>query len=471
MGKKLFLIFCCIPIFISNILANAIEVSNLVVDAPNQEVTFDLAWKNSWRIDALSSPNNWDAAWVIVKFSECDSLVTNFFPNWEHGKLDTDVSSHNFGNLEPVLNSGIIGISDSLGVMLRRNANGFFTDELATTITLKVSNLNPASTYHLRVIAIEMVYVTEGSFQIGGEINYNSFDSTEISNENAVTITSIAPGADASVNLSANYPKGFAAFHCMKYEISNGQYATFLNSINNTQASNRYYNTASYRHRLTNTGTNQFEKYISDRENRAYNYMGWDDILSYLDWAALRPMTELQYEKACRGLQNTVQNEYAWGTTYINNGYEFTGAENGTEYFIDASSNAVFSNTSFINGDAGRGPARCGIFALPTNNAREQSGATYYGIMEMSGNVWEHCVDVSSFTDIAGSIAYDGAFGDGYVDINGLWNVSTWPLAANGNSLRGGSFSDSETFLRLANRANYLWTGARNRTTGGRGIR
>ena len=41
------------------------------------------------------------------------------------------------------------------------------------------------------------------------------------------------------------------------------------------------------------------------------------DGAAYADWSGLRPMTELEFEKACRGNQTPVANEFAWGTASI----------------------------------------------------------------------------------------------------------------------------------------------------------
>lgn len=453
-------------------LANAISVSNLSLNNAAQEVSFDLAWENSWRIDAISAPFNWDAAWVFVKFAECDSTSSITDLVWEHGMLSTTLSAHSFADLEPVLNNGTVGIADSLGVMLRRTTNDFFTNVGPTAITLNVNNLDPSKTYHVRVVAIEMVYVPEGNFNIGGITNQNSFDSTYITSENALTVTSLASGANASVNLSANFPKGYAAFHCMKYEISHGQYVTFLNTIDAAQALTRYSNTNASRNNLLNTGSSLFERYVTDRPDRAVNYLSWDDLMAYLDWSGLRPMTELQYQKACRGIADIVPDEYAWGTTVAQNGLQFTGAENGTEFFVSSLANCTFNNILFVGGDGGRGPARCGIFALPNNTTREQSGASYYGIMELSGNVYEFCVNVSSATDATtGTVNYTGNYGNGYLDATGSADVVGWPTAGNGSAQLGGSYFSSLTFLRVASRQFFLSGGARFWDTGGRGIR
>ena len=56
--------------------------------------------------------------------------------------------------------------------------------------------------------------------------------------------------------------------------------------------------------------------------------MNWQDLTSYLDWSGLRPMTEFEYEKACRGTLNPVAYEYPWGNnSSLNMVY---GANNNT---------------------------------------------------------------------------------------------------------------------------------------------
>ena len=98
----------------------------------------------------------------------------------------------------------------------------------------------------------------------------------------------------------------------MKYEISQAQYAAFLSTLTSTQVSNRYSssNYNSYRNMITGTTGN----YSSSLEDVACNYLTWMDGCAYADWAGLRPMTELEYEKACRGTSSPVAGEYAWGT-------------------------------------------------------------------------------------------------------------------------------------------------------------
>ena len=79
----------------------------------------------------------------------------------------------------------------------------------------------------------------------------------------------------------------------MKYEITQGQYCDFLNTIASAAAVNCAYivNTTGMCHiAFSNI-------YYGNYPDRAMPFMSYNDLLSYLDWAALRPMTELEFEK------------------------------------------------------------------------------------------------------------------------------------------------------------------------------
>ena len=75
-------------------------------------------------------------------------------------------------------------------------------------------------------------------------------------------------------------------------------------------------------------------------------------------------MTELEYEKTCRGPAPSVLNEYPWGTNTVSQAQTIsTAPEDGTEtIFAPAPANAAYSNYNFSGGDGGRGPLRVGIF-------------------------------------------------------------------------------------------------------------
>ena len=89
------------------------------------------------------------------------------------------------------------------------------------------------------------------------------------------------------------------------------------------------------------------------------------------------------------------------------------------------------------------GPARCGIFAASSiNNTRTETGGTYYGVMEMSGNLMERAVLVN---DGPGR-GFRGIHGDGILEPNGDANddgdtIPDWPgTDAIGVGDRGGSW-------------------------------
>jgi len=299
-----------------------------------------------------------------------------------------------------------------------------------------------------------------------------------ITSENAISLKWAGSGA-TSINVPAAFPKGYKAFHVMKYEISQGQYADFLNTLPATTANLRYPgNFGNYRNRLANNGTYP-NVYYSDRPDRAQNYLSWHDLCAYLDWAALRPITEMEYEKICRG-PGASFGEYAWGSTNITPGTTIgITPENGTEVFTNPNANCTYNNVTYTGGDGGQGPVRVGIHAKVGSPSREASGAAYYGVLDMSGNVWEMVVMVSDPAGNVGSPTYDGKWGDGVLDwATGQANETTWPLGnPAGYGFRGGSWQNTWEYLRVSAR---VWCrpgypgrdpNARGGSYGGRGAR
>jgi len=117
-----------------------------------------------------------------------------------------------------------------------------------------------------------------------------------------------------------------------------------------------------------------------------------------------------------------------------------------------------------------KGPLRTG-FGANQNSNRLEAGASYWGIMEMSGNLWEQCVSTSE----EGS-KFEGNHGDGEIQI-GMSNVSSWPGKGAGSGFRGGGWNSGislNDFRDLATSDRYFAffrnQGARE-TSGGRGVR
>ncbi|MCK9616830.1 MAG: SUMF1/EgtB/PvdO family nonheme iron enzyme [Lentimicrobiaceae bacterium] len=468
--------------------ANNITVSNLSLIGQNTTddysmVKFDISWENSWHISSVA--NNWDAAWVFVKYHISEFNGGDGF--WKHAWLN------NTGNTAPsgsVIDIGLLTpgtffnatTNPGLGAFIYRNADGTGTFSL-TNVKLRwnygANGVDDNAVIDIQIYAIEMVYVPQGTFVLGsggGEVNHFykspiSTDTYSINTEATITVGTsentlyyeTGPynlGGDQSGPIPAAFPKGYNAFYCMKYEISQQGYVDFLNSLTQTQATARKYDkpTDNYRYEIMGSTVGS---YATANPYVACNWLNYADVAAYLDWSGLRLMTELEFEKACRGTISAVNNEFAWGSTSITQSTGITNSGLTNEVSMN-NGNCATSNQTFV-----QGPMRVGVFATDSST-REHAGATYYGIMEMSGNVWERAVTVGN----AIGRAFDGTHGDGVLDEAGNANVSTWPTYS-GVGFRGGAWdTGAYTFSPVSSRF-YMNYGEiiRVNDNGGRGVR
>lgn len=477
--------------------ANNITISNLSKASVNTSqdyimVQFTVSWENSWR-----DTENWDAAWIFIKYRLTGSPAA-----WSHATLNY-IDGTNDGHTAAT-GSSINTSNDGKGVFIFRNANGSGTVNFAN-VQLRwnygIDGLADNALVDIHVSAIEMVYVPQGSFWAGdgsnsilhGQFeNGNSGNPLQITSENGLTLGGSGAGSLGNNNrtgmanngffsispvsiddfddvtsqsLPAAFPKGFNAFYCMKYEITQGQYVDFLNKLSAVQFATRYdatnYTTSHGGHNATRyniTGTHPDMTTITP--DLPAIYTEWYDAAAYADWAALRPMSELEYEKACRGPAAPVANEYAWGNASINAGNYFPVNNQGqpnesVSGFNIAAGNAWYSDTRAFDAIT-----RVGIFAAnPSNNGRITSGATYWGIMEMSGHCWERTVSVGR----PESRNFSGTHGDGVLFANGNATNSDWPGYAAGQGVntaigcgyRGGAFNfpnPTQPNLRVSSR-------------------
>ncbi len=116
------------------------------------------------------------------------------------------------------------------------------------------------------------------------------------------------------------------------------------------------------------------------------------------------------------------------------------------------------------------GPVRVGIFAANgLNSGRVSAGASYWGIMELSGNLWERPVTIGNAT----GRAFTGKNGDGLLASNGNANVATWPgTDAVGAGWRGGSWNENYYHQEVSYRYYAAATDAsRDASSGCRAVR
>lgn len=467
-----------------NVNANNIQVANCGLINQNTSagannpanhtfIRFDLSWENSWRVS--SAPANWDAAWVFVKYRVQPSEV------WQHAYLSTSGHVSGSGTAASVqvglVNEGTPHNSVSnpaVGAFVYR-ANSGSGSFGATNIQLKwdyvLQGINDDDVIDIQVYAVEMVYVTEGDFYLGDEgggIGMLSEGGTasspfQVTSEGAISISNSTGslwgvnGTNANTNatsnssaywystggtgtLSAAFPKGHKGFYCMKYETSQQQYVDYLNALNSSQQSARAYTGGANRSGISLSGGT----YITSAPFVANNHMSWADGICFADWTGLRPMTEFEFEKASRGASNPFPDEYAWGNTTIvqSQGITNPGADDET-----ASNTAA--NTTYGPHASVPGPIRVGSHA-GTGTSRVDAGASYYGIMELSGNLWERCVTMGR----PEGRAFTGLHGNGEITALGSADVTNWPGDnAVGSGNRGGAWNTAATLLRVSDRS------------------
>lgn len=475
---------CMLLLFSQEQKANNILISNVsLVHFNNVDnyamIGFDISWDNSW--NTKDPPENWDAAWIFIKYRLSSG-------EWQHATLNATDASHTAPS-----GSIIDAVSDGKGVFMYRSSQGSGTNNWKK-VRLRWEYgtdgvADDAKDIEVKVLAVEMVYVPTGSFELGStgdepgsfyrypsdKYNYIVNGESEIKvlaqTDNLYYDKDVGttPG-DQQGPIPKDFPKGYNAFYCMKYEITQGQYAEFLNLLTESQASNRFPGkNGSYRHTISGT----YQKFTATAPDRACNFLSWADGTAYCDWSGLRPMTELEFEKACRGTAAAIAGEYAWGTTAIaikkyslsNDG---TNKEGISENYFTNAGNCSYQATNDYAGI--EGPLRVGIFAAHADNkSRETAGASYYGIMELSGNLWERAVTVGNTT----GRKFTGLNGDGKLDKSGYADVSYWPDSnAEGSGFRGGVWYATSDRAKVSDRTSSTTINSnRNELMGFRAVR
>ena len=475
-----FILFClCFPVESNNLVIGGVSRTG----ADRDVITATISWENSWNV--IGIPQNHDAVWLFIKFRECEAGG-----EWSHALLSTDMSDHTISSgitwAQPITNADRFGVAGNhnTGVMIRRNGYGIGNIS-SQSVSLRVvgstngSSLNSAVEYDIKVLGVEMVFIPEGSFYVGDGSSSNFLHTPGTNPKMPYRVTSeasvsIGHAGNSTVTLNASFPKGYASFYYMKYEITQGQYCDFLNTIPTSNALNRAYIYDGYMYHIALSGGVYSGRY----PDRAMTYMSYRDLLSYLDWAALRPPTEMEFEKACRGPLDFVPGEFAWGTCSYIEAINISGTVSGTEICTDSAANLhCYGDDRFCHGGSfgtsNRGPLEVGIFARDTINGRVETGAAYYGMMEMSGNVWEVCVQVNINTANPSTPSnYTGIWGDGILSSVGSYNTVGWN-GAEYRIYKGGTFETNLNAHRVSSRETINYTNQDDRYLdwGGRGCR
>ena len=428
-----------------------------------RELGFDVAWDDSWRETGLSwvqASDNWDAVWVFAKYRLDGG-------DWQHAGLSAS------GHTAPT-GATVSVPADGRGAFVHRSAAGngsFAANGVSLAWDAGADGVGSGVELEVRLFAIEMVFVPQGGFSLGsGGTEAGAFreggttDPFVVTAQGAITLGAAAgqldwatggdPGTPAGATDGA-FPTGFDAFYAMKYQLTQGQYVAFLNALTQAQADARKHTGAAKRYAITGVAVGG---YATALPYVALNFVSWADGTAYTAWAGLRPMTELEYEKAARGTAAPVADEFAWGSTALTLPRGLIAIDAGT---IDEAPTPAGANANVASGLTG--PSRVGMFAS-TGDTRESAGASYYGLLELTGTVWERVVTVGNAT----GRSFTGLHGDGALTAAGDADVTAWPPAtADGSGFRGGSWDGTLLLARLSNRAFAASTQANRANYGG----
>ncbi len=469
-----------------------VRISNVRVAGPMQgsyaPVEFDVRWSNSFR-DSV----NWDAAWIFVKYRIEKGP-------WQHAtvsKLSQDSTVGDDGGIPATMQLS----QDGLGAFVYRATTGNGQVDWRN-VRLRWNygedGVPDGSEVDVRVFGIEMVYIPGGPFAVGDGERSEVYGHLHglmpglpymVTSEDPLTLggqvvgrvsSNNSYGMDASfaddfdenstVTLPSRYPKGSAPFFVMKYELTQGSYAAFLNTLSDQQvlARNPASEVAMARPGVQRYTVTTIAPFSAAIEDRPMLHLAWMDAAAFADWAALRPMTELEFEKAARGPIPPQSGEYAWGTDNIyGERYALSNADTPGERV--ANPGAQTGNASYANTTGGpawcwsclRGPMAAGAFRSD-GATREESGASYYGVLHLSGNLDERTVTIGN----ASGRRFDGQHGDGRLNAAGRAagpEVSRWPGSSNtgaasqiigavGSGFRGGNWASPAHNLRISDR-------------------
>lgn len=196
-------------------------------------------------------------------------------------------------------------------------------------------------------------------------------------------------------------------FHIDKYEVTNAQYKKFVEANAQWQKERipeKYHDGDYLKHWNGNN-------YLPGKDNHPVVYVSWYAAMAYAEWRGKRLPTEAEWEKAARG--GRYGRDYAWGDS------------------LDPDKANYGENT----GDT----TPIGTY--------EANG---YGLYDMTGNVWEWCLD-EYIADFYSTSPDRNPLAGGPVERI----LSNWKDVRSVRVLRGGSWVSDAQFIRVSDRTRF----------------
>lgn len=387
---------------------------------------FNLSWDNAWHHE-----RNHDAAWLFFKLWSVNG-------DRQHIKVLKDghavVSTFATTGLKLAFKTS----EDGVGLFVLPESKYRGKVEAIVKVMLDPASFEGVDTRSVFFDAygIEMVHIPEGAFEVGypgekaapygsiyqpgkngtlaGTVKITAEDQELLIAENGDLFYQAKRGyeGDQTGKIPAQYPKGVAPFYMMKYEVTEGQYVDFLNSLNQTEITARAITQAENYQAYGGSIEDKEYKFFTPFPDKPCKLTSWDDAMAYADWAGLRPMTELEFTKAARGPQPAQLGDFPWGTT----------DKTKMQRLPNANGELVMNNGW--------------LEATLSDETKAFFGASFYWVMDLSGSLWERMITIGH----PDGRAFTGTHGDGVLSAGSA--NETWPTGETqgGVGYRGGGF-------------------------------
>jgi formylglycine-generating enzyme required for sulfatase activity len=197
-----------------------------------------------------------------------------------------------------------------------------------------------------------------------------------------------SPPEEGDVDEHPEHDVRLDEFYLDKFEVTNREYRRFCDS-------------ASHEYPL-DPDFPDMDDYFRNYPDYPVVNVSWDDAMAYAAWAGKDLPTEAEWEAAARGPN---ARKYPWG---------FTEPDGRRANFADRNTDYPWSEKAYDDGYARTAP-----------DGTYPDGASFYGAMDMAGNVWEWCRDWYGSSYYRGSPDYEPRgprSGVGRVIKGGGWN-------------------------------------------------
>ncbi|MDO8802819.1 MAG: SUMF1/EgtB/PvdO family nonheme iron enzyme [Elusimicrobiota bacterium] len=384
-------------------------------------IGFNIAENNVTTGTSLGNGAYNTADWVFVKYS----TQAGVGDSWNHATLTGGTVG---------AGAALTAATDKRGVFLNHTANSaYWTAGVTLTWDAGADGLFD-STVTVKIFTISMVRIPTGSF----EYNANSISYGTWNGYGGDFQATVANAGSLPTGAPAGWPNGYNSFYMGRYEVTQGQYVEYLNTLGSAEAANRNYTGGGVSgQNIVQFSTNPYgSRYYTYTPNNPKAVLPFSHAWPYLSWAGVRPPTEMEFEKAGRDINGDTR-RFPWGDTVFLGTNTYTPPNEGGTFprkYLNFDYNGdtvgqVLAAGRYMSGDVYRTP--------------EETGVSPWGIADLSGSLAEYvfnCSYSSVPSNGNGTVTWPANWAAG-------WNlppgVSSFGSTANG--IRGGAWFNSSS--------------------------